>query len=974
MSVRFRLCVGLLVLGVGLALRSDATAQPSAAMNARIAIETGPDGAAMGVLAGRPSPALPLVARVAWTGALGDPQLGSRLAALTRQGVPVWLALPAPASESEIPAWRTALRALLERQAAALTLLEVVVGVQPRQLAAFAVQVAATEARARREDVRVGLGGDAMNDPSRRRDIYTSELGPYVDLIAVSDPEAGGLRDWLAGVDAQARVAVTRGASSAGPAPEEVTPLDSLLQDLGSDVVIRAWPASAFTPEAVAALSVLSPLLTHEVSILDGAAMAATLTRAGLDVTPSVAHRWIFDVDTFATYLVYSGAASPEPLEVSLTLPIEGTPRVHDLPAGTSGAAAGYSRDAATSRVRLLAPQTGRPMLVNFNEGATDALAGRAVVSAERQLTVGEIISRHQQQQVAQDALVRNYVASARMQQHFRPTVTDPGYDVVTENRYFVAGSAVEWEELSFSVNGSTWTTDRPPFPLLQPEKVLTLPLQLRFDEGYRYELAGMERVDGLDCYVVRFEPLRRDGSLYRGTVWIDRRSFARIRVQAVQGGLQAPVVSNEETLRYVQVDVPGNRPVFLFGGMVARQIMLIAGRNLLVEKNVTFRDFRVNDTAFDTLRASAHESDRVMYRDTDAGLRYYVKEDGRRVVSDRATSSVKAMAMGVNLDPSYAFPLPIFGINYLDFSFGSPDSQLALLFAGVLAAGNIQRPQLGADSVDANVDFFAIAVPSSDRVYEASGEVDNERILTWPMTAGLNLGWQANPFLKATLQYQVRFDAYVHDRTTPEDYRLPASTLTNGIGGAWEYRRGGYSVLLNGTWFTRAGWRDWGLGPATEVSAALAEKSRTYAKYSAGVSRTFFLGPFQKIHVDGSWFGGRDLDRFVKYQFGMFDPTRIHGVPASGVRFAELAMLRGSYSFNVFDQYRLDLFAEHAWGRDDPSHDTWQSVPGVGVAVNFRAPWNTILRADLGKSILPDRYGTLGSTTLQIMLLKPMR
>ena len=71
---------------------------------------------------------------------------------------------------------------------------------------------------------------------------------------------------------------------------------------------------------------------------------------------------------------------------------------------------------------------------------------------------------------------------------------------------------------------------------------------------------------------------------------------------------------------------------------------------------------------------------------------------------------------MGVTLDPSYAFPLPIFGINYLDFEFGSPDTQLAMLFAGVLAAGNVQRPKLGATPFDASVDFFAIAVPSTDR------------------------------------------------------------------------------------------------------------------------------------------------------------------------------------------------------------------------------------------------------------------
>ena len=46
----------------------------------------------------------------------------------------------------------------------------------------------------------------------------------------------------------------------------------------------------------------------------------------------------------------------------------------------------------------------------------------------------------------------------------------------------------------------------------------------------------------------------------------------------------------------------------------------------------------------------------------------------------------------------------------------------------------------------------------------------------------------------------------------------------------------------------------------------------------------------------------------------------------------------------------------------------------GVGTAVNFRTPWNTILRAELAKSVLPPRYEGLGSTTLQLMLLEPLK
>ena len=63
----------------------------------------------------------------------------------------------------------------------------------------------------------------------------------------------------------------------------------------------------------------------------------------------------------------------------------------------------------------------------------------------------------------------------------------------------------------------------------------------------------------------------------------------------------------------------------------------------------------------------------------------------------------------------------------------------------------------------------------------------------------------------------------------------------------------------------------------------------------------------------------------------------------------------------------------EQAWGRDRAFEAGWQPITGIGAAVNLRAPWNTILRADFGKSFLPDRYNRVGSTTLQIMFLKPL-
>ncbi len=885
-----------------------------------------------------------------------DQVLEGKLSSYLGSGIPVWLLIRTPASVQDAESWRRWLAGLLERYGNGIAILEIAVDREQAAVGVFATKLAATEARAVRPTIRIAIGGGLVDDPDALSAAYTWELAPYVDLLVASDAAADGARRVRDRVDPDAALAVAGVPGGVGPDRTQPRLMDLLLGDLGSDVSVRAWHANDLVAE-FQRLIPLAPLLNSEITLLDPAATLLRLSIGDRDVTRTHQVRMLFNERTFATYLVYWGDAALEPLQVVVTLSMGGIPTIHDLLRGDRTVAANYSRDEVTGSVRVQVPLTGGPMVVDFNEGATDVFADRVGVSAARALSVAEIVARHQEQQRTQDSLVRDYFTDARMEQHFRPTLTDSGYDVVTENRYYVGGVDIEWEELSFSVNGSKWGADRPPFPLLQAEKVLSLPLQLRFDADYRYTLNGTEVIDGFDCYVIAFEPVKNTAALYRGTVWIDRATFARVRVQTVQSGLSAPVVSNEETQHYVPVANIGGRPVFLFSRMSARQILMVAGRNVLVEKMVAFTNFQVNHPDFATRRAAARASNRVMYKETDQGLRHYVKEGEARVVSSRPSSSVKAMAMGVTIDPSYGFPLPIFGINYLDFEFGSPDTQLALLFGGVLAAGNIQRPKLGSTPLDASVDFFAIAAPSSDRLYGPVGERDDQRVLTWPLSTGVNLGWQYTPFQKAQFQYQFRFDGYVRDRTTAEDFVLPASTITNGLGGAWEYRRAGYSFVANGAWHRRHS------GPQP-----------TYEKYTASLSRDWYFKALHKIHLNGAWFGGRRLDRFSKYQFGMFDDTRIHGVPASGVRFQELTMARGSYSFNLLDLYRLDLFLEQAWGRDRDVASAWRPITGLGAAANLRVRWNMILRADVGKSLLPSGYRGVGSTTFQILLLKPLR
>ncbi len=227
----------------------------------------------------------------------------------------------------------------------------------------------------------------------------------------------------------------------------------------------------------------------------------------------------------------------------------------------------------------------------------------------------------------------------ARIEQHFHPSAADAAYNIITENRLFWARDGLEWEELSFEMNGAKWTAHRPAFPLVQPEKVLSLPLDLRLDQDYTYRLDRVDVINGHPAFVVRFDPVASRHALYRGTVWIDRRTFVRLKIQAVENVRSGPVVPNDETQLFEPAGELG-RPVWLLSRLISKQTFLIAGRNVLVEREVHLSDFVLNGSDFASTRSTARASNRIMYRDTDAGVRYFVKKGDTRVVSEQMTIS----------------------------------------------------------------------------------------------------------------------------------------------------------------------------------------------------------------------------------------------------------------------------------------------------------------------------------------------
>ena len=892
------------------------------------------------------------------------------------KGVSVVLALPGPLPPPEAAEpWRRLVREIVDRYRGRVKAYELPArGAAPAAVrdAAFVLRQGAVEVRAADPEAVLAIGPLGAPDRDWLEGLYAEDAAAYVDAITVPGATAGvavsALEEVIARSDPQASIFATGVPLPPDESLGAKALLDWQVAQLGEESRSRAMPRPRRQRSA-------PPSTRPRGSRTSWPPSCCPWTTR----TPASSSRWATRTSPrrSGTPCSTTRRASPPTsscpaangradVRVELNDSTGLRPDLRDPLAAKAGLKVRNEWDSTARRARLTVPLRDRVLLLQLSYGGDNALISRSEVTGAVLPSVAEIVFRHQEAQARQDAKVESFLAEARMEMHFRPNATDPGFDVVTENRFFQDRQGSEWEETMFLLNGTKWGPKRPAFPMLQAEKVLSLPLDLRLSKDYRYRLEGVDKVDGRDAYAVRFDPLDEAKSLYRGTIWIDTATFAKVKLQTVQTGLSAPVVSSEETQFFTPEGVVAGLPVQLLSRFTTRQIMLIAGRNLMVERQVEFTKFEVNPPDFEARRTAARGSDHVMYRDTDAGLRHFVKREGTRVVADQATRSAKALAVGTIIDPSYDYPLPIVGLNYLDFDFLGKDNQLALLFGGILALGNVQRPKAIGDHISASVDLFAIAVASNDQVFEEQGERKGERLSNHPFSTGLNLGWQADSFQKVTGSYQFRYDAYGRTDETDPDFKPPPSTVTNGFGLAYEYRRGGYTLLLSGSHYRRGTWAEWGQPGDYDP------EQRTYLKYSASFSKDFFFAAVHKVHLNAAYFGGERLDRFSQYQFGLFEDNRIHGVPSTGVRFRELGMVRAGYSFNLFDIYGVDLFLDQALGRGTEDK-SWQAVTGVGLGFNLRGPFSTLLRGEVSKSFLPSSLNGAGSFVAQITVLKPL-
>ncbi len=596
----------------------------------------------------------------------------------------------------------------------------------------------------------------------------------------------------------------------------------------------------------------------------------------------------------------------------------------------------------------------------------SEGVEERVDVEDVRTMPVEEILRRLQAFEDAQRRQVQTYTAINSLSLRFQAGAGTTSLDTTFRGDFFYReGEGYDWAWQEFFVNGVRWRNKRiPKIPLFQPEKASAMPADITFTREYRYRLRGDGEAQGRDCWVVDFEPavaVEPGRTLFQGTVWIDKELFARVKTSAVQLGLVGDVTSNQETRFFSPIDASGAPAAWEAGSIVlplrltGQQIFSVLDVALVVERQIEVTNVAINPPDFEERREVILASEATMVRDTDEGLRYLEvdKETGERVVA--APDPTRFFLVGgVFYDQSQDFPVPLAGVNWINFDWKGTGAQYNVFFGGLLVIADVATPSLFGSRWSAGADGFLLAIPGTDTAYRDGVEAPSEDVEFFRPSIDLSLGRPIGNFFRVEFEYSLGFNRFDTTSDTAEDFVVPQDHIDHNFTIGARYIRKGYRLNLSGTYSLRSDWDFWGLPGNTEYDPAQDQ----YTRWSAGIAKTWFLPRFQQFGVQANYFDGNDLDRFSKYEFGPFSDVRVQGYSTARIRAEKAYASRVSYGVNLAEVVRADLIVDAAWATDEASGLDNELLSGVGVAGSFVGPWRSIVRLDVGVPVVGPETG----------------
>jgi hypothetical protein len=681
-------------------------------------------------------------------------------------------------------------------------------------------------------------------------------------------------------------------------------------------------------------------------------------------------------------------SVQPGPYEIKWYDPATGV----ELPAGevtTTKTEKGFGQSCAcTSEYALIS--------IHRKNEDDETLYNNVEVKSGVELSVEEIIARWQQNREAQKQKLENYMASSFLSFHFESTNLEPGFDISMQlKQFFSRDGPMELAQKEFYLNGVKFGKNHEfPLPEIEPEKVMTQPLELQLNERYDYKLLGSEQVNGAVCFVIGVEPKVRDETreeaLYSGKIWIDGTTFREVKQSLSQRGVKSNVLVNVETQNFELVrDDKGNQ-FNLLRSISAQQLLNAAGRDFVLQRTVQFSDYVINIANFSAALEGEHSSDDPMFRDTDAGLRPLRKKNGERVLVDQSAKNIKSFVGGLMYGGTFNFPIPFLGTSTVDFDFHHTGAQLSTFFAGPILVSDLSKQYRPKFRVA--LDLALTGVPGQNRIYSNNIELLQGEIWTWEQTTGIRASWQASTHLSVTASNYFSYDNFLRTSQAAEQYELPRNGLNVLPGLEIKYNLNGYVFDAHATRGERIGWRPFGCAslapspagcgaspsssanPPPQNTLLIQQPQNAFTLYDADLNKDYYIRKFTKGGWDLSYWGGDQLDRFSRYFPSFLSSPRLHGIPPGTDSFDAIAMANVHYGFNVMDLVKVDGMYAYARARNQEESLQFRKFDGLEVNVNTPAPWGTLLQGTVSYALDGniERYNSRWA--VYILIFKPLR
>ena len=591
-------------------------------------------------------------------------------------------------------------------------------------------------------------------------------------------------------------------------------------------------------------------------------------------------------------------------------------------------------------------------------------------------LSVEEIVAHWQQYREAQKQKLDNYQASSFMNLHFESTNLVSAFDIsMGLEQFFDRTGKMEFAQREFYVNGVKFSNNHEfPLPQLEPEKVLTQPLELKLNERYEYKLLGTEQVDGAQCYVVGVEPKMREEALYSGKVWIDGTTFREVKQTLSQRDYKSNIVVNVETQTFELVPDGNGNQFNLLRSISAQQTLNAAGRDFLLQRTLQFSEYAINTSQFSDTLATEHNSDDPMYRDTDQGLRVLKKQGGERVLQEESDKRIRSIVSGAMYEGTYNFPIPFLGISIADFDYRNTGAQLSTFFAGPILATDLSK-QYGTKYRLA-ADLALSALPGEDRIYTGNTEDTGAEVWAWAEDTGVRAAWQATTHLSLTSSAYLEYDLYRATSNTFSQYVVPRSGVALLPGVQARFTDKGYVFTADGTRGQRISWRQFGCTASSLQSDGCSPPQpleSAYTLYDADINKDYYFRKFTKGGWDFSYYGGDQLDRFSRYFPSFFSLPRLHGIPSGTDSFDAIAMGNVHYGFNAMDIIKFDGMYSYARARNLEESSHFRKFDGLETNFNTIGPWGTLIQGTVSYALDGNiaRYNSRWGVT--IMIFKPL-